>query len=53
MILDAGYPVTTMVIVTNTNSFSDVDLDTTYGKTVQSSDVIMTAVPQNNTIIEA
>lgn len=52
-IVDAGYPVTTMVIVTNTNSFPDVALDTNYGNTVQSNDVIMTVVPQSNIIIEA
>ena len=42
-----------MVIVTNTNSFPDVALDTNYGNTVQSNDVIMTVVPQSNIIIEA
>ena len=54
VIAKAGYPVTTMVIVTNTTDFSNVALDTAYGDTVQSNDVIMTAVPHvtqsNNTI---
>lgn len=45
IIADAGYPVTTMVIVTNTNDFKNVALDATFGDTVQTTDTVMTAVP--------
>ncbi|WP_220739032.1 sucrose-specific PTS transporter subunit IIBC [Leuconostoc miyukkimchii] len=57
VIAEAGYPVTTMVVVTNTNSYEDVALDVEYGTTVLSDDVIMTAVPQasfeNETVAQA
>ncbi|AEJ30676.1 sucrose-specific PTS transporter subunit IIBC [Leuconostoc sp. C2] len=46
IIADAGYPVTTMVIVTNTNDFKNVALDATFGDTVQTTDTVMTAVPE-------
>lgn len=46
IIVDAGYPVTTMVIVTNTKEFADVALDESYGTEVVPGNAILTAVPK-------
>ncbi|MCT3071318.1 sucrose-specific PTS transporter subunit IIBC [Leuconostoc citreum] len=46
VISDAGYPVTTMVIVTNTKTFKTVVLNQPFGANVASNDVIITAVPE-------
>ncbi|MCP1276234.1 sucrose-specific PTS transporter subunit IIBC [Leuconostoc citreum] len=46
VISDAGYPVTTMVIVTNTKTFKRVVLNQPFGANVASNDVIITAVPE-------
>ncbi|MGR8826126.1 sucrose-specific PTS transporter subunit IIBC [Leuconostoc citreum] len=46
VISDAGYPVTTMVIVTNTKTFKTVVLNQQFGANVASNDVIITAVPE-------
>ncbi|MCT3074926.1 PTS beta-glucoside transporter subunit IIBCA [Leuconostoc citreum] len=46
VISDAGYPVTTMVIVTNTKTFKTVVLNQPFGASVASNDVIITAVPE-------
>ncbi|WP_349583341.1 sucrose-specific PTS transporter subunit IIBC [Leuconostoc citreum] len=46
VISDAGYPVTTMVIVTNTKTFKTVVLNQPFGANVAPNDVIITAVPE-------
>ena len=46
IIKDAGYPVTTMVLVTNTNNFEQVIVDTPYGNQVITTDDILTIVPK-------
>lgn len=45
IIKDAGYPVTTMVIVTNTTEFSEVVRDEPFGAEIVPDNVIMTAIP--------
>lgn len=46
IIKDAGYPVTTMVLVTNTNNFEQVIVDAPYGNQVITTDDILTIVPK-------
>ncbi|CAH1851602.1 sucrose-specific PTS transporter subunit IIBC [Convivina intestini] len=42
----AGYPVTTMVIITNTNEFDRVVADQQFGRQVTTDQVILTAIPK-------
>lgn len=45
VITDAGYPVTTMVVVTNSKSYEKVVHDKLFGAKVVPTDVVLTAVP--------
>ncbi|GMA69661.1 PTS beta-glucoside transporter subunit EIIBCA [Leuconostoc litchii] len=47
-ITKAGYPVTTMIIITNTATFEDVIVDAGYNSDVQSGNIIITAVPKTS-----
>ncbi|MGL5887187.1 MAG: sucrose-specific PTS transporter subunit IIBC [Leuconostoc suionicum] len=44
----AGYPVTTMVIITNTKAFNDVVVDKTFDNDIQAGHQIITAIPKAN-----
>lgn len=46
VIADAGYPVTTMVVITNSKSYETVARNMPFGGEVGPNDVILTAVPQ-------
>ncbi len=46
VIADAGYPVTTMVVITNSKSYETVARNMPFGGEVVPNDVILTAVPQ-------
>ncbi|CAH1851573.1 sucrose-specific PTS transporter subunit IIBC [Convivina praedatoris] len=48
IIQEAGYPVTTMVIITNTNEFDRVIADQDYGRQVATNQVILTAIPKDD-----
>ena len=46
VITAAGYPVTTMVVVTNSKSYEKVVHDKPFGSKVVPTDVVLTAVPE-------
>lgn len=46
IIADAGYPTTTMVLVTNSANFEEVANDVAYGQNVSTDEKLLTAVPK-------
>ncbi|AHF18448.1 MAG: sucrose-specific PTS transporter subunit IIBC [Leuconostoc mesenteroides] len=44
----AGYPVTTMVIITNTKAFNDVAVDEAFDNDIQAGHQIITAIPKTS-----
>ena len=44
----AGYPVTTMVIITNTKAFNDVAVDEAFDNGIQAGHQIITAIPKTS-----
>lgn len=46
IIADAGYPTTTMVLVTNSAKFEEVANDVAYGQSISTDEKLLTAVPK-------